>query len=129
MFPTGEEFAAEGVLGGDKGFGGKGETTLFTNVLQPTHLLLLLIVALLFLGPRRLPEAGRALGKGLKEFRSSISGEQSDDEIVQPPSVAHQEDSPGAPRDSPGVGTPTAELIPMSSTPSGPHHIASDSHE
>ena len=43
---------------------------MFTNVLQPAHLLIVLIVALLLLGPKRLPEAGRALGNGLKEFRA-----------------------------------------------------------
>jgi sec-independent protein translocase protein TatA len=45
------------------------------NILQPTHLLLILVVALLFLGPKRLPEAGRALGKGLRDFRTAMSGE------------------------------------------------------
>ena len=52
----------------------KGEPTLFTGLLQPTHLILILIIALVFLGPKRIPEAGRALGQGLKEFKSSIGG-------------------------------------------------------
>ena len=46
---------------------------MLTNILQPTHLLVVLVIALVILGPRRLPEAGRALGQGLKEFKSSIS--------------------------------------------------------
>ncbi len=46
------------------------------NILQPTHLLLILVVALLVLGPKRLPEAGRALGKGLRDFKSAVSGEE-----------------------------------------------------
>jgi sec-independent protein translocase protein TatA len=45
---------------------------MFTGILQPTHLLILLAVALIFLGPKRLPDAGRALGQGLKEFKDSI---------------------------------------------------------
>jgi sec-independent protein translocase protein TatA len=47
---------------------------MFTGLLQPSHLIVILIVALVFLGPKRIPEAGRALGQGLKEFKSSISG-------------------------------------------------------
>jgi len=45
---------------------------MLTSILQPTHLLIVLIVALLLLGPKRLPEAGRALGQGLQEFKGSI---------------------------------------------------------
>lgn len=45
------------------------------NILQPTHLLLILVVALLVLGPKRLPEAGRALGKGIRDFRSAMTGD------------------------------------------------------
>jgi sec-independent protein translocase protein TatA len=44
------------------------------DILQPTHLLLILVVALVVLGPKRLPEVGRSLGKGLRDFRSAISG-------------------------------------------------------
>ena len=46
------------------------------NILQPTHLLLILVVALLVLGPKRLPEAGRAIGAGIRDFRSAISGDE-----------------------------------------------------
>ena len=44
---------------------------MLTNILQPTHVIVVLVVALLILGPKRLPEAGRALGQGLKEFKNS----------------------------------------------------------
>ena len=46
------------------------------DILQPTHLLFVLVVALLVLGPKRLPEVGRSLGKGLRDFRSALSGEE-----------------------------------------------------
>ncbi len=45
------------------------------DILQPTHLIFVLVVALLVLGPKRLPEVGRSLGKGLRDFRSAMSGE------------------------------------------------------
>jgi sec-independent protein translocase protein TatA len=52
---------------------------MLTSVLQPTHLIIILAVALLLLGPKRLPEAGRALGQGLKEFKGSITGDHDED--------------------------------------------------
>jgi sec-independent protein translocase protein TatA len=45
-----------------------------TGLLTPTHVAILLIVALLILGPKRLPEAGRALGTGIREFKDAITG-------------------------------------------------------
>ncbi len=45
------------------------------DILQPTHLLFILVIALLVLGPKRLPEVGRSLGRGLRDFRSAVSGE------------------------------------------------------
>jgi sec-independent protein translocase protein TatA len=51
---------------------------MFTSLLSPTHLIIVMVVALLFLGPKRLPGAGRALGQGLKEFKHSIAGVQDD---------------------------------------------------
>jgi sec-independent protein translocase protein TatA len=47
---------------------------MFTDLLQPTHLIIVMVVALLVLGPKRLPGAGRALGQGLREFKQSITG-------------------------------------------------------
>ena len=51
---------------------------MFGDILQPTHLLFVLVVALLVLGPKRLPEVGRTLGSGLRDFREAISGESHD---------------------------------------------------
>lgn len=46
----------------------------------PMELIIVLVIALIVLGPKRLPEAGRAIGKGLKEFKDSISGNSPDDD-------------------------------------------------
>jgi sec-independent protein translocase protein TatA len=46
----------------------------------PTELILVLVIALLVLGPKRLPEAGRAVGKGMREFKESLSGITSHDD-------------------------------------------------
>lgn len=43
---------------------------------NPVHLLFIAAVALVVLGPRRLPELARALGKGMREFREAMSGER-----------------------------------------------------
>jgi sec-independent protein translocase protein TatA len=48
------------------------------DILQPTHLLFVLVVALLVLGPKRLPEVGRSLGRGLRDFRHAMGGEDHD---------------------------------------------------
>src|SRR6202034_4284054 len=57
------------------------------DILQPTHLLFVLVVALLVLGPKRLPEVGRQLGNGLRDFRAAINGERPehhDDAVPSP---------------------------------------------
>lgn len=41
----------------------------------PMELAVVLIIALVVFGPKKLPELGTSLGKGLREFRSSISGD------------------------------------------------------
>jgi sec-independent protein translocase protein TatA len=42
---------------------------------NPLHILLLLLLVLLVFGARRLPEIGRSLGTGLREFKQSVTGE------------------------------------------------------
>jgi sec-independent protein translocase protein TatA len=45
----------------------------------PMELVIVLVIALIVLGPKRLPEAGRSVGKGLREFKESLSGDSSRD--------------------------------------------------
>jgi sec-independent protein translocase protein TatA len=42
---------------------------------SPTHLALLLLIALLLFGAKRVPEIGRSLGSGMREFKESITHE------------------------------------------------------
>lgn len=40
----------------------------------PMELIIVLVIALIVLGPKRLPEVGRSLGRGMREFKDTISG-------------------------------------------------------
>jgi sec-independent protein translocase protein TatA len=44
----------------------------------PWELAILLVIVLLVFGPKRLPEMGRSLGKGMREFKNSITGKDED---------------------------------------------------
>ena len=68
--------------------------------ISPWELLILLLVVLLVFGPKRLPEMGRSLGKGLREFKSSISGKDDDDRQALPVTTpARTEEPTAAPRE------------------------------
>ncbi len=67
------------------------------DILQPTHLLFVLIIALLVLGPKRLPEVARHLGSGIRDFKSAINGEdtgRSDDVDVRHQVTADTQPAP-----------------------------------
>ena len=66
------------------------------------ELLILLLVLLLVFGPKRLPEMGRQLGKGMREFKDSVSGnkdDRDDDYAELPP----------PPAEPPATATPSRE--------------------
>jgi sec-independent protein translocase protein TatA len=60
---------------------------------SPTHIVILLLIALLLFGAKRLPEIGRSLGSGMREFKDSLSGHT--------PSEPEQLPPPDAPRPTP----------------------------
>ena len=48
---------------------------MLDNLFTPTHLLFVLVIALLVFGPRKLPELGKGLGEGFRGFQKGIKGE------------------------------------------------------
>jgi sec-independent protein translocase protein TatA len=46
----------------------------------PLEIIVILIIALVVFGPKRLPELGRSMGKGIREFRHSVTGKGNDDD-------------------------------------------------
>jgi sec-independent protein translocase protein TatA len=85
---------------------------LLTGLLQPTHLILVLIVALVFLGPKRIPEAGRALGHGLREFKNSVAGADKEVELPAGPDAVQDDklsNATSSPSAGPARDNPTAD--------------------
>jgi sec-independent protein translocase protein TatA len=96
------------------------------DILQPTHLLFILVIALLVLGPKRLPEVGKSLGKGLRDFRMAISGEEHDQPTdfmghpgeqptpvaMAPAATASAPPAPAQPTQTPAASTPAEPAQP-----------------
>jgi sec-independent protein translocase protein TatA len=71
------------------------------------EILLILLLVLLVFGPKRLPEMGRSLGRGFREFKESITGDNKDDEKaaeLPPPDPAEAPEPESAPRERDRVG-------------------------
>jgi sec-independent protein translocase protein TatA len=64
---------------------------------SPVQLIIVLVIALLVLGPKRLPDAAKSLGSGLREFKRSISGEPEEPRVA-----AAAERAADVPADAPG---------------------------
>jgi sec-independent protein translocase protein TatA len=65
--------------------------------ISPIEVLIVAIIVLLVFGPKRLPEMGRSLGKGMREFKDSISGKD-DDRAELPPPAPEETPVPAATR-------------------------------
>jgi sec-independent protein translocase protein TatA len=59
---------------------------MLSGLESPMHLVVVLVIALLVFGPKRLPEMGRSLGAGIRQFKGSIDG--SDQTTVEPTAAA-----------------------------------------
>jgi sec-independent protein translocase protein TatA len=62
----------------------------------PMELIIVLVIALVVLGPKRLPAAGKSLGQGMREFKDSLSGRSDDVELDERPLVKSSPSQPEA---------------------------------
>ena len=67
----------------------------------PLELAIVLVIALIIFGPKKLPELGRSVGRGIREFRSSVSGR---DEVAAKPALEDESDDDEQPVDGEVVG-------------------------
>ncbi len=85
-----------------------------TGLLSPGHIVILLIVLLLVFGAKRLPEVGRSLGHGMREFKDSVGG-------AKPPEIALPATEPTVTTQSPvAAGHGDSVPQPVHAVPSGP---------
>jgi sec-independent protein translocase protein TatA len=78
---------------------------------NPLHIAFLVVILLLVFGAKRLPEIGRSLGSGMREFKQSVTGEASSHQDSQPslpPAEQQAKQAPAAPASPPPVATPAA---------------------
>jgi sec-independent protein translocase protein TatA len=68
------------------------------ELFQPTHLLVVAVVALLIFGPRKLPELGKGLGEGLRGFKEGIKGGGDVQKAPEAPKPAETTSSPVEPK-------------------------------
>jgi sec-independent protein translocase protein TatA len=88
---------------------------------NPVHLIFLLVLLLLVFGAKRLPEIGRSVGSGMREFKDSISGQSSPalSQSTQQPQAPAQPIATQAPVAAPvaAAAAPPAPQAPVESTP------------
>ena len=64
---------------------------MIEGLLQPSHLLIILAIALFVFGPKKLPELGQGLGKGIRSFRDSMKAATEEPEKIDASSAAQTE--------------------------------------
>ena len=64
----------------------------------PAEIIIVLVIVLLIFGPKRLPDLGRSLGRGMREFKDSVTGKD-DDERAELPVSTQDTTAPTPPRE------------------------------
>jgi sec-independent protein translocase protein TatA len=70
----------------------------------PLEIIIVLVIALVILGPKRLPDAGRSVGRSIKEFRAGMSDKSDDEPVAALPAAP----APVAAAPAPVVAAPVA---------------------
>jgi sec-independent protein translocase protein TatA len=88
---------------------------------NPLHIAFLVVILLLVFGARRLPEIGRSLGSGMREFKDSISGESKQPAQPAQPTLSQAPAPPPPPASqqpaAEAFGTPAPEQAPAAAEP------------
>ena len=92
-------------------------TAMGGSLFSPTHLVILLAVALLLFGAKRLPEIGRSLGVGMREFKDSVTGVQDATRLDTPAPTELPPPAVAAPAPTPEATAPVAAPAPVAAEP------------
>jgi sec-independent protein translocase protein TatA len=79
----------------------------------PLELMVILVVALIVLGPQKLPEAARSVGRGMRELKESLTGDDDDDDPYDEPSrtvPARTEPAPTEPVSTESASTESVSI-------------------
>ncbi|MBV8203326.1 MAG: twin-arginine translocase TatA/TatE family subunit [Acidobacteria bacterium] len=87
---------------------------MFEGLFQPMHLLLILGIALLIFGPKRLPELGKGLGSSIRDFKDAMTGKPDDKASTQ--LEAPKASVAATPSNAPAAGAP-APTLPANAPP------------
>jgi TatA/E family protein of Tat protein translocase len=85
--------------------------------LSPIQLIIVLVIAVLVLGPTRLPQFSRAVGKGLRDFKGALGGEHFDDD--PPPAAKADATQPPAPAATAAAAQPVTTATAGRAEPPG----------
>ena len=91
----------------------------FVGNFGPTELIIILVIALVVLGPGKLPEVGQALGKSIREFRKAAT-DVKEATSLEPAKPTTSPATPPTPAPTETVMTPPAAVPPAASTSSDP---------
>ena len=73
---------------------------MFGNI-GPLEIAIVLIIALIVFGPKRLPELGSSLGRGIREFKETVTGERKDDDDDDVKALSASQATANAPVEKP----------------------------
>jgi len=91
---------------------------MFEGLFQPMHLLIILGIALLFFGPKRLPELGKGLGTSIRDFKDAMTGPKPEDK------ASSQLEAPKAAVTVPTQAAPPTTATPANTAPPQPTQAA-----
>lgn len=79
----------------------------------PLELVIILVIVLIVVGPKKLPGLGRSLGSGMREFKDSLTGDNKDEQpVISPTQLPTQPVQPAPPQ-------PVAEPVPLQKPATG----------